>query len=143
MHTDTRLKNIPIPEASLAGIAAGFALEQVRRWRVGSRPAGWSLVAAGSVVIASSLRAARTTDLTSPERLVTSGPYALSRNPMYVGWSLIHLGIGLAAGSGWVVGTVPLAGVLIHRDVLGEERRLEEKFEDAYRYYRDTVRRYL
>lgn len=94
-------------------------------------------------MIASSLRAARTTDLTSPERLVTSGPYALSRNPMYVGWSLIHLGIGLAAGSGWVVGTVPLAGVLIHRDVLGEECRLEEKFEDAYRYYRDTVRRYL
>ena len=137
------MTNIPIPEASLAGIAAGFALEQARPWRIGRQPVGWSLIGAGALVIGSSLRAARTTDLSRPERLVTSGPYALSRNPMYVGWAFIHLGIGLAAGSAWIVGTVPLAGVLVHRDVVAEERRLEEKFGDAYRHYRDTVRRYL
>jgi len=127
----------------VVGIAVGFALERVHPWRVGRRSGGWALIAAGGIVIVSAVRAAATNDLARPERLVTSGPYALSRNPMYVGWSLIHLGVGLAARSVWVVGTVPLAGVLIHRDVLGEERRLEEKFGDAYRHYRDTVRRYL
>jgi protein-S-isoprenylcysteine O-methyltransferase Ste14 len=112
-------------------------------WRVRRRPVGWAIIAAGGLVIAEALRAATTTDLAHPRRLVTSGPYAVSRNPMYVGWSLIHLGVGLAAGSVWVVGTLPLAGVLVHRDVLAEERRLEEKFGDAYRRYCATVRRYL
>jgi protein-S-isoprenylcysteine O-methyltransferase Ste14 len=33
--------------------------------------------------------------------------------------------------------------VLIHRDVLREERRLENVFGDVYRQYRATVRRYV
>ncbi|TCC12429.1 isoprenylcysteine carboxylmethyltransferase family protein [Kribbella soli] len=132
-----------MPEASLAGIAVGFALERVRPWRIGRRPAGWSLVAAGGLVIAGSLRAARTTDLSSPDRLVTSGPYALSRNPMYVGWALMQLGIGLITGSGWVLATLPAVGAGLHRDVVREERRLQESFGDEYERYSERVGRYL
>jgi protein-S-isoprenylcysteine O-methyltransferase Ste14 len=143
-----RVRNVPVPEASLAGIAVGAALEQVRPWKLpGSRSVrrtvGWSVVAAGSVIVARSLKAAGTTDLTAPDRLVTRGPYGLSRNPMYVGWALLQLGIGVAAGSGGIVATLPAVGVAIHGDVVREERRLEKKFGDEYLQYCATVGRYL
>jgi protein-S-isoprenylcysteine O-methyltransferase Ste14 len=139
-----RARNIPVPEASLAGIAAGIALEQVRRWRLTSRPrAGWSLVAAGSLVIASSLKAAGSTDLAKPDGLVTSGPYAISRNPMYVGWGLLQLGIGLVTGSGWMLATLPAVRAGLHRDVVREERRLEQHFGDEYERYAAKVGRYV
>lgn len=141
-RTDAKLTNIPVPEASLAGIAVGFALEQVRPWRLRKRRTGWVALTAGSLVIASSVQAA-TTELAKPEALVTGGPYAVSRNPMYVGWILLQLGIGLITRSGWVVATVPLVGAAMHREVLGEERALATKFGDEYRAYRERVRRYL
>jgi protein-S-isoprenylcysteine O-methyltransferase Ste14 len=143
-----RVRNVPVPEASLAGIALGAALEQVRPWglpgfRSVRRLVGWSIVAAGSVVVAGSLKAAGSTDLAAPERLVSSGPYALSRNPMYVGWALLQLGTGVAAGSGWILATLPVVGAAVHRDVLREERQLEKKFGDEYQQYCATVGRYL
>jgi protein-S-isoprenylcysteine O-methyltransferase Ste14 len=143
-----RLRNIPVPEANLAAIAVAAALEQVRQWRLPGprsvrRSAGWSIVVAGSFVVVQSLKTVGSTDLARPERLVTSGPYALSRNPMYVGWALVQLGIGVAAGSGWMLATLPVAGAWIHRDVLREERRLGEKFGDEYQEYCATVGRYL
>ena len=139
------LRNVPIPEASLAGIAAGFALEQLWPWRLPpvQRPVGWSIVATGSIIVAKSLKAAGHTELDRPQRLVTSGPYAVSRNPMYVGWMLLQLGIGAAARSGWILATLPLAGAAIHRDVVSEERRLTETFGDEYYQYCATVGRYL
>jgi protein-S-isoprenylcysteine O-methyltransferase Ste14 len=143
IHTNTTLTNIPIPEASLAGITVGAALEQVRRWRIGPRAAGWPLIAAGGVVIGSALHAAGTTDLARPGQLVTTGPYALSRNPMYIGWVLVQLGVGLATGSGWVLATLPAVGAGLHRDVVREERRLARLFGDEYQRYSARVARYL
>lgn len=101
------------------------------------------MIAAGIGVVGWSLKAAGTTDLASPDRLVTSGPYAVTRNPMYVGWGLLQLGAGLVAGSGWTLATLPAVGVWIHRDVVREERRLEEKFGDDYRRYRAGAGRYV
>jgi protein-S-isoprenylcysteine O-methyltransferase Ste14 len=89
------------------------------------------------------LRAAGTVELAKPERLVTSGPYAVSRNPMYVGWSLLHLGIGMIAGSGWIMATLPFVGAAIHRDVVDEERRLTTQFGDEYKHYAARVGRYF
>ena len=139
------LRNFPIPEASLAGIAAGFALEQLWPWRLPPvrRSVGWSIIAAGSMIVAKSLKAVGNTELDRPQRLVTSGPYAVTRNPMYVGWMLLQLGIGAAARSGWILATLPLAGAAIHRDVVSEERRLTETFGDEHQQYCATVGRYL
>ncbi|MEU4606641.1 isoprenylcysteine carboxylmethyltransferase family protein [Kribbella sp. NPDC023972] len=107
------------------------------------RSIGWTTVIAGGALIASSLTAAGITELAEPERLVTSGPYAVSRNPMYVGWSLLHLGIGMIAGSGWIIATLPFVGAAIHRDVVGEERRLTTRFGDEYKHYAARVGRYF
>lgn len=139
-----RLRNVPIPQASLTGIAIGLGLAQVRAWRVTRRRfVGWAAAAAGGLVVAESVKAAGSTELAKPEGLVISGPYAVSRNPMYVGWALIQLGIGVAAGSGWVLATLPFVGAAVHREVLSEERRLSEKFGDEYEAYCATVGRYL
>ena len=107
------------------------------------RAAGWSIVGAGSLVIARSLQAAGTTELGRPDRLVRSGPYAVTRNPMYVGWVLLQLGIGIASGSGWVLATLPFVGAVVHQEVLSEERRLSSTFGDEYREYCATTGRYL
>ncbi len=78
-----------------------------------------------------------------PDRLLTTGPYARSRNPMYLGWGLLHLGSALLTGSGWLLAAVPPAILAVHHGVLGEERRLEQRFGDEFARYRAAVPRYL
>ena len=83
-------------------------------------------------------------ELERPESLVTTGPYALSRHPMYVGWWLIHLGAGLLRGSGWVAVTLPVAVAAEHFGAgLVEERALRAAFGDEYERYAARVPRYV
>ncbi len=74
-----------------------------------------------------------------PERLVTDGPYAYSRNPMYLGHLLFMAGLVLTTRS-------PLALVLAARQwqrfserARVDEERLEPLFGDEYRDYRARV----
>lgn len=74
------------------------------------------------------------------ERLVTWGPYALMRNPLYLGNALIGLGWSVMAGP-WAIpvfiaGFAVLYGIII---IPHEESFLLEKFGDAYREYRRTT----
>ena len=76
--------------------------------------------------------------------LVTSGPYGVSRNPIYLGLTLVYLALALGYGSWWPI--VLLAPVLIvmRYGVIGrEERYLEAKFGDAHRTYLASVRRWI
>lgn len=82
-------------------------------------------------------------ELDRPDRLVRAGPYAFSRNPMYVGWALLHLGVGAVGGSAWVVASCPVAAWWIHRQVAREERVLGETFGGEFARYRAKVPRYL
>lgn len=76
--------------------------------------------------------------------LVASGPFRVSRNPLYVGASLMLLGLSLALNSLWgFLALVPVLLVMHYDVILREERYLERKFGDTYRQYRSTVRRYL
>ncbi len=142
-----RLANIPLPEAHLAGLAALLALRLLRPWALPGSPRvrlllGLPVAAAGAGLAAGPYRAARTVDLAAPQRLVTAGPYALIRNPMYVAWGLIHFGAGVMAGSGWTAVTLPVASVLVHREVLAEEHRLAGLFPRDFAAYRASVPRY-
>lgn len=63
------------------------------------RTVGTILLLSGTVMSVWATWAAETTDLKDPGRLVTGGPYAVSRNPMYVGWSLLYVGCALLLGN--------------------------------------------
>ena len=79
----------------------------------------------------------------TPE-LIIQGPYRFTRNPMYVGLTLITVGVGVALNNLWiVVFAVPALLALHGIAVLPEEKYLQEKFGDSYRAYLTRVRRYL
>jgi protein-S-isoprenylcysteine O-methyltransferase Ste14 len=93
--------------------------------------------------VAWSVGAARQVNLAHPGQLVTTGPYARTRNPMYAGWALLHAGAGVAVGSGWLLATLPAAAALVHRQVRREEQRLAADFGDEFERYQGAVPRYL
>jgi protein-S-isoprenylcysteine O-methyltransferase Ste14 len=79
----------------------------------------------------------------SPSLLLT-GPYRFTRNPMYVGMTLVHIGIGIAVNNLWIALFALPALVVVHfTAVLPEEKYLSEKFGEPYRTYLAEVRRYL
>ena len=80
---------------------------------------------------------------TPPERLVTTGPYAWSRNPMYLGHIVFLLGLTLALQS-WLGAVITAAtAVWFHFRVRRDEKRMDERFGQPYREYSAGVRRWL
>ena len=76
--------------------------------------------------------------------LVTDGPYRLTRNPMYLGFTLLYLGIAFWVNSVWPVFSLPLILVVMQRAVIArEEAYLATLFGDEYRAYRRRVRRWI
>lgn len=82
--------------------------------------------------------------LEMPTALVATGPYRVTRNPMYWGLTLILLGIGLVVGT-WPFLLPPIAFLLTMNAlyVPREERILERAIGGEYREYRKRVRRWL
>lgn len=75
---------------------------------------------------------------------VAKGIYRFTRNPMYLGMALFHLGIALAFDSLGVLLTVPVAVLLVDRLVITrEERHLQARFGATYEDYCRNVRRWL
>lgn len=77
-------------------------------------------------------------------RLVVSGLYRISRNPMYLGLLLVLSGFGLWLGSltPFLV-VVAVERILVLWQIRHEEAVLAEKFGAAYRNYAQRVRRWL
>jgi protein-S-isoprenylcysteine O-methyltransferase Ste14 len=76
--------------------------------------------------------------------LVTSGPYRLTRNPMYVGMAFLYVGFAFAFGVIWALALLPAVLVIVDRLVIArEEAYLERKFGQDYRDYQARVRRWL
>jgi protein-S-isoprenylcysteine O-methyltransferase Ste14 len=76
--------------------------------------------------------------------LILSGPYRFIRNPMYLGVTLVEIGIGLAANNLWIALLAFPALLAVHFiAVLPEEKYLSEKFGESYQAYRARVGRYL
>jgi protein-S-isoprenylcysteine O-methyltransferase Ste14 len=143
-----RWGNIPIPQAHLAGLGTGILLQVVRPWRLPwpawiGQVCGWPLLLAGLWLGAWAVRAAAGVDLDRPDQLVDRGPYAFSRNPMYLAWTVGYVGVALVAGTAWPLLLLPVVLVLTHVAVIREERFLERSFGAAYHNYKASVRRYL
>jgi protein-S-isoprenylcysteine O-methyltransferase Ste14 len=101
------------------------------------------LIGIGAMMAFQRARAiARPHDL--PARLVTSGVYRFSRNPVYLGFLLILVGLPLDIGSYWGILLGPVLIFLFNRLVIEpEETLLAQKFGDEYRSYKSKVRRWI
>ena len=93
------------------------------------------------------LRSKTTPNPMKPENskhIVTSGLYKISRNPMYVGLSLVLLGYAISLGSITPFLLLPLFVVLITtQQIIPEEEMLEKMFGQEYLDYKMRVRRWL
>jgi len=76
--------------------------------------------------------------------VVTGGPYRFTRNPMYVGFTLMYVGISALADALLPILLLPAVQQLMRRGVIErEERYLESKFGDEYLQYKGRVRRWI
>ena len=76
--------------------------------------------------------------------LVTCGPFRYTRNPFYIGQTIIYLGLTLFVGSLWpLVTLVPALAVVHWRIVRREEQFLESRFGEDYRAYKARVNRWI
>lgn len=115
----------PLVVAGWLGIVCGVAFT------------GWGLI---------TFRLARTSiaPMRPARTLVASGPYCFSRNPMYVGLSVLHVGLALLFDVGWPLLLLPFVLVALWFLVIRrEERYLTHAFGDEYARYRQRVRRWL
>ena len=92
-------------------------------------------------------KAKTTVNPMAPQRsakLVASGVYRITRNPMYLGLVLILLGLALYLASPWaLLGPLAFAAYITRFQILPEERVLSARFGAAYTAYCTQVRRWL
>jgi len=140
--------NVPIPETYVAALVGAAVMHVVMPIRLplpagAARLVGVASMAAGIGLAAWAVASAGDADVESDSELVTSGAYAHSRNPMYVGWSAAVAGAALASRDAWLLVGWVLASRILHDEVLDEEARLAARFGNAYAAYRERAPRYL
>jgi protein-S-isoprenylcysteine O-methyltransferase Ste14 len=76
--------------------------------------------------------------------IVETGPYRVTRNPIYLGMFLGLAGLAIAFDSLWLLAALAAFALVIRYGVVArEEAYLERRFGDVYRPYRARVRRWL
>ncbi len=144
----------PPPVIFLGFFALGLALEWAWPTHMGIEPVFRLALAAVLIALAgflgvTGIRAFRRAGTNIPPHkpalaIVTDGPFRYSRNPLYLGLTLILAGLALGINSLWVLAMlVPTLIVIRYGVIAREERYLEAKFGDAYREYKARVRRWI
>ena len=160
METKTPLSNpgvrFPPPLLFVGGLLAGWLLDRrvlpLHLAQFGRSVA--SIVSVVMVVVGLALmgwgffafRRARTAILPfhSASSLVTTGPYRLTRNPMYTGLTIAYLGGALLIDSAWPLILLPAVLIVLFNTVIArEERYLSDAFASEYAAYCARVRRWL
>lgn len=148
-----RVFPIPPPLYYGAAFAGGMVLHGAVPLEVQARPTsavvGAALLIAGLALDAAGVAAViahRTTIV--PHRpvskLITTGVYRFSRNPMYTGLAIMVAGGALLAGTWWPVVLLPLAVLAVRQLAIGpEETYLAERYGSIYADYQHRVRRWL
>ena len=157
-NTETEPKDGPVPGllrpplVFLYAILLGIALNQA--WPLPFMPSTLGLLAPfvtlGAVLLfllsVREFRAAGTAvRRTQPTTtIVRTGPYRFSRNPIYLSFILLVLGLSVWFNDLWLLVTlVPAVGFIAAVVIPREERFLERNFPDRYSSYKATVRRWL
>lgn len=144
------------PILYLAVVLAALALEAI--WPMGPIPAatlvglrigGFVIAAAGlglDLAAMLAMHRARTNILPhrAADRLVTGGVFAISRNPIYLGNTVLLIGAALALPSLWMAAGALLAAALVDRlAIRREERHLAARFGQAFADYAGRVPRWI
>ena len=145
------LREIEIPPLWLALCAAlGWRASRLWQWPLPGGPAiGLVLIVLGCLLMglaAAQMLLAHTTVIPrrDPNALVTSGAFALSRNPIYVADALILAGLLLWWQVLWMIWLVPAFMLVITlRFIRGEEARLRAGFGAEYERYCANTRRWI
>ena len=143
----------PPPLIYLGFLLLGVALDYA--WPIAVIPdglqyaAGAALMVASGVIAITAIRQFRAAGTSfhphKPDTaLITGGLFRVSRNPLYIGLSLLYAGIGTAADNLWVLALlVPTLAVIRYGVIAREERYLEARFGEDYLRYKASVRRWL
>jgi protein-S-isoprenylcysteine O-methyltransferase Ste14 len=119
-------------------VPLGFGFAILYLWL--AKPSLKSVLAgAGLVIPGLVIRALASGYLQKNEQLATGGPYAYTRNPLYVGSLILSVGFALAARSWWIVAGIVLLFFVIYLPVIrAEEAFLRERFPQFAEYARDV-----
>lgn len=80
---------------------------------------------------------------TPPERLVSTGAYALTRNPMYLGHIIFLIGLTLTLKS-WLAAIITIiTAIWFHTRVVGDEKKLIQILGQSYVNYLASVKRWI
>jgi len=141
------------PLVYLVAIALGLVLHAFWPVRLSPRslgtPAGVLLTFAAIALFVSAVRTLRAAGTPVPGNLpattiVRTGPYRLSRNPIYLGFSLLQLGLSFWINSlGLLLTLIPAVALMSAVVIPREERYLEARFPAEYVPYKASVRRWL
>lgn len=121
-------------------VPLGFVFAALYIWL--ARP-NWASIAAGGVmaVMGAALRALASGHVKKNTELTTTGPYAYSRNPLYVGSMIMGAGFAVASLSWWVVVGLVVLFAAIYIPVIGsEEAFLRGQFPEFDDYSRRVPR---
>ena len=83
-------------------------------------------------------------DIEQASALVTDGIFRYSRNPMYVGFTIVLIGWVVCLAAPWaLIGPLGFVFFINRFQIIPEERMMHAKFGDAYNGYRARVRRWV
>ena len=135
----------------VAGLLLHFLWTQLRffpEWWIGLA-AGWPLVVAGVLLLTWSVRTMFRADVDPDPNepttaIIATGPYALSRNPIYVSFNTVYVGIAFMVNTVWPIAVLPVGIALLYYGVIArDESYLDREFGDEYRQYKARVRRWV
>ena len=110
---------------------------------------GWPMVVAGIIAAFYTISVIRSKNTTSyvtdiPPALITKGLYAFSRNPFYLSYVIITLGVACVFGSLTAfIGPLLCVAVMQFIVIPAEEKQLQATHSEAYKHYKSRVRRWI
>jgi len=121
-------------------VPLGFAFTALYLWL--AKPTVVSMMIGAALIIPGlAIRAQASGHVQKNERLTITGPYAYTRNPLYLGSLILAVGFAISARSWWIGAGLVLIFLAIYLPVIrGEEEFLQEHFSEFAEYARQVPR---